>query len=183
MSKGTPDNGSLWIEGLFQWLYLQTAFVSPQTRQGCLLWKQLPPELFPPTSTLVLLGGHSLKSHRYTGSSIHITDLEPLLPYKYFCCCFLLQMWLGNRATEIRHACRILDVLLYTIYTQNWYIPTRSLPVIHFLMSCGWNSCFGSVAPWLFFCTYTRREGNRSIGARSPPDPSLNPELPKPSSF
>lgn len=67
----TMTNDSLLIEDLFQWLYLQTAFVSPQTGQGCLLWKQLPPELFPPTSTLVLLGGHSLKKS-LTGTLAHL---------------------------------------------------------------------------------------------------------------
>ena len=66
----TMTNDSLWTEDLFQWLYLQTAFVSPQTGQGCLLWK-LPPELFPPTSTLVLLGGHSLKKS-LTGTLAHL---------------------------------------------------------------------------------------------------------------
>lgn len=145
----TMTNDSLWIGDLFQWLYLQTAFVSPQTGQGCLLWKQLPPELFPP-STLVLLGRHSLKKS-LTRTLAHLYIYLIWILYfliNIFCCCCLLQMWLGNRATEIRHACRILDVLLYTIYTQNWYISTFSLPVISWCPVNG-NHALGQ---WLHGC-------------------------------
>lgn len=165
----------LLIEDLFQWLYLQTAFVSPQTEQGCLLWKQLPPELFPPTSTLVLLGGHSLKS--LTGTLAHL----------YIYLIWILYFLINIFAVVVCYRCDwetgqdFRCFAVYNIHTKLVYSYIQS--TCHFLMSCEWNSCFGSVAPWLFFCTYTRREGNRCVGARSPPDAPLNPELPKPSSF
>lgn len=111
------------------------------------------------------------KSHRYTSSSIHIPDLDPLLPYKYFCCCCLLQMWLGSRATEIRHAYRILDVLLYTIYTQDWYIPACSLPVISWCPVGGTHA----LRQWLHGCFSVHTQEEKAT--------DVLPKLPKPFSF
>lgn len=82
---GTPDNGSLWIQVLFLWLCLQTAFLSPQTGQGWLFWKHLLSEDFschPHQSTTTWKTQVKEKYHRYI--VLPILDLGPLLHYKYF---------------------------------------------------------------------------------------------------